>query len=103
MCLHKQTIYTYTQPEMEQTVAKLEKTGKSVKTPVQRYKGLGEMNAGELWETTLDPSTRTLRKISLDDAEAAEASLELLMGKNVEQRRNWLIANSARVNLDELS
>ena len=100
---NKQTTYTYTQLEMEQTVAKLEKTGKSVKTPVQRYKGLGEMNAGELWETTLDPSTRTLRKISLDDAEAAEASLELLMGKNVEQRRNWLIANSARVNLDELS
>jgi len=99
----KETIYTFTQLEMETTIAKLEKAGKKVKSPVQRYKGLGEMNAQELWETTMDPAVRSVRRITMEDAEAAEKMLELTMGSNVENRRNWLIANSARVNLEELS
>ena len=67
-----QTIYTYTQAEMETTVRKLEKAGKQVVTPIPRFKGLGEMDADELWDTTMNPATRAVRRITLDDVEAAE-------------------------------
>lgn len=90
----KETIYTYTAEEMEATVARLEKAGKKIKSPIQRYKGLGEMNAEELWETTMDPSTRSVRQITIADAEAAAHMLELLMGNDVESRRNYIIANA---------
>lgn len=96
------TLYTYTQAEMEDTVAKLEKSGKKVKTPVQRFKGLGEMDAEELWETTMDPATRSVRRITADDAIAAEKSLELLMGSEVEPRRDWIIANAHRVDREAI-
>ncbi|MBP2477972.1 DNA gyrase subunit B [Crossiella equi] len=92
-----ETVFTFTQREMETTVAKLEKAGKQVLTPVPRFKGLGEMDADELWETTMNPATRSVRRITLDDAEAAEAALELLMGEKVEPRRNWLVDSAARV------
>ena len=86
-----ETIFTYTQQEMEVTVARLERGGKSVQKPVPRFKGLGEMDADELWDTTMNPATRTVRRITLDDVERAEATLELLMGERVEPRKNWLI------------
>ncbi|HEX7304114.1 DNA topoisomerase IV subunit B [Lentzea sp.] len=92
-----ETHFTFTQRQMEQTVARLEKAGKSVVTPVPRFKGLGEMDADELWETTMNPSTRSVRRITMDDAEAAEEALELLMGEKVEPRRNWLVESAARV------
>ncbi|WP_030430287.1 DNA gyrase/topoisomerase IV subunit B [Allokutzneria albata] len=92
-----QTIFTFTQREMETTVAKLEKAGKQVVTPVPRFKGLGEMDADELWETTMNPATRSVRRITLDDVEAAEQALELLMGEKVEPRRAWLVESAARV------
>nr|WP_199737033.1 MULTISPECIES: DNA topoisomerase IV subunit B [Micromonospora] len=89
-----QTVYTYTQAEMEATVRKLEKAGKQIVTPIPRFKGLGEMDADELWETTMNPATRAVRRITLDDVEAAERILELLMGEKVEPRRNWLIESA---------
>ncbi|MBM0227507.1 hypothetical protein JNW87_20300 [Micromonospora sp. ATA51] len=92
-----QTVYTYTQAEMEATVRKLEKAGKQIVTPIPRFKGLGEMDADELWETTMNPATRAVRRITLDDVEAAERILELLMGEKVEPRRNWLIDSADRV------
>jgi DNA gyrase subunit B len=92
-----ETHFTFTQREMENTVARLEKSGKQIVTPVPRFKGLGEMDADELWDTTMNPSTRSVRRITLDDAEAAEAALELLMGEKVEPRRNWLVESAARV------
>lgn len=92
-----ETHFTFTQRQMEQTVAKLEKAGKTVVTPVPRFKGLGEMDADELWETTMNPASRSVRRITLDDAEAAENALELLMGEKVEPRRNWLVESAARV------
>ncbi|GLZ41894.1 DNA topoisomerase IV subunit B [Actinokineospora sp. NBRC 105648] len=92
-----ETIFTFSQREMETTVARLEKAGKQVVTPVPRFKGLGEMDADELWDTTMNPATRSVRRITLDDAEAAEAALELLMGEKVEPRRNWLVDSAARV------
>ncbi|GHF79132.1 DNA gyrase subunit B [Amycolatopsis bartoniae] len=92
-----ETHFTFTQREMEAKVAELERAGKTVVTPVPRFKGLGEMDADELWETTMNPATRSVRRITLDDAEAAEAALDLLMGEKVEPRRNWLIESSGRV------
>ncbi|SDF83315.1 DNA gyrase subunit B [Lentzea fradiae] len=92
-----ETHFTFTQRQMEQKVAQLEKAGKQVVTPVPRFKGLGEMDADELWDTTMNPATRSVRRITMDDAEAAEAALELLMGEKVEPRRNWLVESAARV------
>ncbi|MFB9904349.1 DNA gyrase/topoisomerase IV subunit B [Allokutzneria oryzae] len=92
-----QTVFTFTQREMETTVAKLEKAGKQIVTPVPRFKGLGEMDADELWETTMNPATRSVRRITMDDVDAAEQALELLMGEKVEPRRAWLVESAARV------
>jgi DNA gyrase subunit B len=92
-----ETHFTFTQRQMEQKVASLEKAGKTVVTPVPRFKGLGEMDADELWETTMNPASRSVRRITMDDAEAAETALELLMGEKVEPRRNWLVESAARV------
>ncbi|MEU4448393.1 ATP-binding protein [Actinosynnema sp. NPDC050801] len=92
-----ETHFTFSQREMEQKVARLEKAGKTVVKPVPRFKGLGEMDADELWETTMNPATRSVRRITMHDAEAAEAALELLMGEKVEPRRAWLVESSARV------
>jgi len=92
-----ETHFTFTQREMEQKVAQLEKAGKQVVTPVPRFKGLGEMDADELWETTMNPATRSVRRITMDDVDAAETALELLMGEKVEPRRNWLVESAARV------
>ncbi len=93
-----ETHYTYTEREMEAKVAELERSGKQVVKPVPRFKGLGEMDADELWETTMNPATRSVRRITLDDVDAAEATLELLMGEKVEPRRKWLITSAERVN-----
>ncbi|WP_434445862.1 DNA gyrase/topoisomerase IV subunit B [Lentzea sp. E54] len=92
-----ETHFTFTQRQMEQKVASLQKAGKQVVTPVPRFKGLGEMDADELWETTMNPASRSVRRITMDDAEAAEEALELLMGEKVEPRRNWLVESAARV------
>ncbi|MEV8513785.1 DNA topoisomerase IV subunit B [Dactylosporangium sp. NPDC051484] len=97
-----ETIYTYTQQEMIGTVARLEKAGNQVVTPIPRFKGLGEMDAEELWETTMNPATRAVRRITMDDVEAAEDVLELLMGERVEPRRNWLIDSAARVDQETI-
>ncbi|KDN23389.1 DNA gyrase/topoisomerase IV subunit B [Amycolatopsis rifamycinica] len=97
-----ETHFTFTQREMEQKFAELERAGKSIVTPVPRFKGLGEMDADELWETTMNPATRSVRRITMDDAEAAEAALELLMGEKVEPRRNWLVASSDRVDREAI-
>ncbi|MFC4855181.1 ATP-binding protein [Actinophytocola glycyrrhizae] len=92
-----ETHFTFSQREMETKLAALEKAGKQVVTPVPRFKGLGEMDAEELWETTMNPATRSVRRITLDDVEAAETALELLMGEKVEPRRAWLVESSVRV------
>ncbi|MEU5911858.1 DNA topoisomerase IV subunit B [Micromonospora sp. NPDC047527] len=97
-----QTVYTYTQAEMETTVRKLEKAGKQIVTPIPRFKGLGEMDADELWDTTMNPATRAVRRITIEDVDAAERILELLMGEKVEPRRNWLIDSADRVDRDAI-
>jgi DNA gyrase subunit B len=97
-----ETTYTYTQQEMTTKVAHLERAGKQIVMPIPRYKGLGEMDADELWDTTMNPATRAVRRITLTDVEKAEAVLELLMGERVEPRRNWLIDSSSRVDQDAI-
>jgi DNA gyrase subunit B len=97
-----ETIFTYTQQEMESTVARLERSGKSVQKPVPRFKGLGEMDADELWDTTMNPATRTVRRITLLDVERAEETLELLMGERVEPRKNWLIEAAGRIDQETI-
>jgi DNA gyrase subunit B len=94
---NSETVFTFTQREMETKLAALEKAGKQVVTPVPRFKGLGEMDADELWHTTMNPATRSVRRITLSDVEAAELTLELLMGEKVEPRRNWLVESASRV------
>ena len=84
-------IYTYSDAEMKKKAAELAAKGKRVKDPVQRYKGLGEMDADQLRETTMDPRHRTLRRVRLADGEAASSVFELLMGNEVAPRRDFIV------------
>ena len=97
-----ETIFTYTQAEMEQTVARLEAAGKQIVRPIPRFKGLGEMDAAELWATTMDPARRTVRRITMQDAAEAERVLELLMGNRVEPRKDWLVEYSDQVDREAI-
>jgi DNA gyrase subunit B len=82
--------YTYSDDEMKKVIAALKKDGKRWKEPIQRYKGLGEMDADQLRETTMDPDKRTLRRITMKDVTKAEAMFELLMGNEVAPRKDFI-------------
>ena len=88
-------VYTYNEAEMRRTRASIEKRGKKVKEPPQRYKGLGEMDADQLADTTMDPRHRTLRRVTLGEAERAETVFDLLMGTDVAPRKDFIIDSAA--------
>ncbi len=93
---HKYT-YTYSDGELRRTLLEFERKGQRWKEPLQRYKGLGEMDASQLAETTMDPRHRTLRRIRLEDTAAATAMFDLLMGSEVAPRRDFIVGGAAEL------
>ncbi|HXL17409.1 MAG TPA: toprim domain-containing protein, partial [Streptosporangiaceae bacterium] len=90
-------IYTYTDAELHRRTLELDRKGTKYEDPPQRYKGLGEMDASQLAETTMDPRRRTLRRIRIDDAAAAAEMFELLMGSEVAPRRDFIVGGAAEL------
>ena len=87
--------YTYSDAELRSTLLEFQRKGQRWKEPVQRYKGLGEMDADQLAETTMDPRHRTLRRINLGDLEQAEKIFDLLMGNDVAPRKEFIVDSAA--------
>ncbi len=95
-------VYTYSDPELQRKLAELTKKGVRWKEPVQRYKGLGEMDADQLAETTMDPRHRTLRRITFDDADEASTVFELLMGSDVAPRKEFIVQGAYEVDANTI-
>ncbi|MDP2288781.1 MAG: DNA topoisomerase IV subunit B [Actinomycetota bacterium] len=95
-------IYTYSDAEMRTVIADAEKRGRKIKDPIQRYKGLGEMDSAQLRETTMDPAHRTLRRITMHDATAAIDVFDLLMGNDVAPRKEFIVDGAAGLDRDRI-
>jgi DNA gyrase subunit B len=86
--------------EAEAEEEEVEDTKKSSKVRIQRYKGLGEMNPEELWETTMNPANRILKQVNIEDAQEADKVFDILMGTDVENRKIFIQSNAQSANLD---
>lgn len=92
-----EVIYTYSDDEMTKIIKGIEKSGGKIKQPIQRYKGLGEMDAKQLRDTTMDRSTRTLRRITVSDVEAVSEVFDLLMGSDVAPRKEFIVHGAEKL------
>ena len=92
----KEIFYAYSDDEKNKIIGKSAESEFSI----QRYKGLGEMNAEELWETTMDPARRVLKKVTVEDAQEADKVFEILMGEDVSARKSFIQSNAKLANLD---
>lgn len=97
-----ETIYTYSEAELHRLLDKLRKAGKRWQEPIQRYKGLGEMDADQLAETTMSRNGRLLRRVRLEDAEAAGRVFEMLMGNDVAPRREFIVESADRLSREAI-
>ncbi len=97
-----ETIYTYSEAELQGVLTGLKRTGKKYQDPIQRYKGLGEMDADQLANTTMDRAHRTLRRVQVPDAEMAGKVFELLMGNDVAPRKEFIIDSSDKLSRDRI-
>ncbi len=96
----KEAVYCWTDEERDSTLERMKAGGKDAGVHVQRYKGLGEMNAEQLWETTMNPETRTLRQVTIDNGSEADRIFSMLMGDEVPPRREFIEKNAVYAKLD---
>ncbi len=96
----KEAQYCWSEEEREQLVQRLTVNGKESSIHIQRYKGLGEMNAEQLWDTTMDPGTRTLRQVTIENGAEADRVFSMLMGDEVPPRREFIEQNAKYANID---
>jgi DNA gyrase subunit B len=95
----KEQAYAYNEDQRKQLVEKLA-GGKEDSVHIQRYKGLGEMNAEQLWETTMNPSTRTLKQVTIESAAEADRIFSMLMGDEVAPRREFIESHAKYARID---
>ncbi|MEK9177679.1 MAG: toprim domain-containing protein, partial [Patescibacteria group bacterium] len=93
----KEILYFYSD---EEKIKALEKKFNDTEASIQRYKGLGEMNSDELWETTMDPARRILKKVNVEDAQEADKVFDMLMGDDVPARKSFIQSNAKLATLD---
>jgi DNA gyrase subunit B len=97
---NKEEIYVYSEEERESELKKILEKNPNTKINIQRYKGLGEMNPEQLWSTTMNPETRVLKKIDIEDAIRADNAFDVLMGDEVAPRKKFIQSRAKMAELD---